>query len=523
MTRNAKTVVLVVLSLMFAAPSMSATLLRGTNTEPRSLDPHLGLGNSATIIINDLFEGLTSVGPDGKIVPGAAESWVISPDGLTYTFKLRAGLVWSDGKAMAADDFVYSLRRLLDPATAATFASFLYPVKNAKAVNAGQAAADTLGAKAKDARTIEFTLEYAAPYFPQLLAANAAAPIPRHVVEAKGRAWTEPGNMVSNGAYVLTERIPQTLIRAKKNEKFHAAASVKIDEVVFYPTEDQGATLKRFRANELDIALNFPADQINLIQKDLPGTLRVGPALAVYYLMLNQSRAPLNDPNVRKALSLAIDREGIVEKLLPPGSAPAFNLVPPSTTDYAGQTIASKGQPMAARLAEARRLLKEAGYGPDKPLAFGFKFDTVEQNRRIGTAISAMWRAAGVQVTQANDGPQVVDKDARTGNFDAVRWTWFAPYDDPTTFLTLLETGNSTNRSTYSNPAFDVLLQKARATLESKARRDLLEQAEAMAMADTAVIPIYFLGNRRLIGPRVDGWVENPRAVNLTRYLSLKP
>lgn len=513
----------VMLFVLGHAPAQAATLLRGTNTEPRSLDPHLGLGNSATIIINDLFEGLTTVGPDGKIVPGAAESWTVSPDGLTYTFKLRSNLMWSDGKALGADDFVYSLRRLLDPATAATFASFLYPIKNAKTINAGQAPSDSLGVKAKDPRTIEFSLDYPAPYFPQLLAANAAAPIPRHVVEAKGRAWTEPGNMVSNGAYVLAERIPQTLIRAKKNERFHAAGSVKIDEVVFYPTEDQGATLKRFRANELDIALNFPADQIALIQKELPNTLRVGPALSVFYLMLNQTRAPLNDPNVRKALSLAIDREGIVEKLLPPGSAVAYNLVPPSTSDYTGQTATFKGQAMAARLAEARRLLTTAGFGPQKPLAFSFKFDTVEQNRRLGTAISAMWRAAGVQVTQNNDGPQVVDKDARTGNFDAVRWTWFAPYDDPTTFLSLLETGNSTNRSTYSNPAFDALLQRARATLEPKARRELLQQAEALAMADTAVIPIYFLGNRRLIGPRVDGWLENPRAVNLTRYLTLKP
>lgn len=511
-----------ILVLVWSLPAGAATLLRGTNTEPRSLDPHLGLGNSAAIIINDLFEGLATVGPDGKTAPGAAESWTVSADGLVYTFKLRPGLTWSDGKALTSEDFVYSFRRLLEPKTAATFAAFMYPIKNAKAVNAGELPPEQLGVKAPDTRTVTFALEYPTPYFPQLMAANAAAPVPRHAIEKFDRTWTEPGNMVSNGAYVITERVPQTLIRAKKNAKFHDAANVKIDDVVYYPTEDQGATLKRFRAGELDIALNFPADQIALVEKEMPDTLRVGPALAVFYLMLNQTRPPFDDPKVREALSMAIDREGLVQKLLPPGSAPAYNLVPPSASDYTGQTAAFKTKTQPERMAAAKKLLAEAGYGANKQLAFSFKFDTVEQNRRLGTAISSMWRGVGAQVTQDNNGPTIVDKDARTANYDAVRWTWFSPYDDPVSFLSLLETGNSTNRSTYSNPAFDALLAKARATLDPQARRAILQQAEALAMSEQAVIPIYFLGNRRLIGTKVQGWIENPRAVNLTRYLSLK-
>ncbi|MBL8629316.1 MAG: peptide ABC transporter substrate-binding protein [Rhodospirillaceae bacterium] len=523
-----KTLALSLVAFAICAPGIyanagAATLLRGTNTEPRSLDPHLGLGNSASIILNDLFEGLTSTGPDGKIVPGAAEAWAVSSDGLKYTFTLRPNLTWSDGKALTADDFVYSFRRLLDPKTAATFASFMYPIKNAKAVNSGEVAPDALGVAARDTRTVVFTLEYPAPYFVQLMAANAAVPVPQHVIAAKGRNWTEPGDMVSNGAYVMTERVPQTLIRAKKNEKFHAAASVGIDEVVFYPTEDQGATLKRFRAGELHIALNFPADQVGLIEKEMPKALRVGPALSVYYLMLNQTKPPFNDARVREALSLVIDREGLVQKLLPPGSVPAYNLVPPSTSDYTAQGLNFKGTPLPQRIAAAKKLLAEAGYGTNKPLAFSFKFDTVEQNRRLGTAISSMWRGLGAQVTQDNNGPQIVDKDARTGNYDAVRWTWFAPYDDPVTFLGLIETGNTTNRATYSSAAFDAALGKARALLDPAARRQALQEAEAIAMKDHAVIPIYFLGNRRLVSPKVQGWIENPRAVNLTRYLTLAP
>jgi oligopeptide transport system substrate-binding protein len=509
--------------LALCADAQATTLLRGTNTEPRSLDPHLGLGNSASIILNDLFEGLTTVGPDGKIVPGAAEAWTVSNDGLKYTFTLRQNLTWSDGKALTATDFVYSFRRLLDPKTAATFASFMYPIKNAKAVNSGQTTPDALGVTARDARTVEFVLEYPAPFFPQLMAANAAAPVPQHVIAAKDKSWTDAGNMVSNGAYVMTERVPQTLIRAKKNGNFHAASSVAINEVVFYPTEDQGATLKRFRAGELHVALNFPTDQITLIEKEMPGVLRVSPALSVFYLMLNQTKPPFNDARVREALSLAIDREGLVQKLLPPGSAPAYNIVPPSTSDYSGQTLNFQIQPLTQRVAKAKALLADAGYGPSKPLSFSFKFDTIEQNRRLGTAISSMWRGVGAQVTQDNNGPQVVDKDARTLNYDVIRWTWFAPYDDAITFLNVLETGSSTNRSTYSSPAFDAAVAKARQTLEPKSRRALLQDAEAIAMRDNAIIPIYFLGNRRLISPKVQGWIENPRAVNLTRYLTVSP
>ncbi len=519
-----KNLTLYFIALLLAPLSASATtLLRGTNTEPRSLDPHLGLGNSASIILNDLFEGLTTVGPDGKIVPGAAEAWTVSTDGLKYTFTLRPNLMWSDGNALTAGDFVYSFRRLLDPKTAATFASFMYPIKNAKAVNSGQAAPDTLGVIARDARVVEFTLEYPALFFPQLMAANAAVPVPQHVIEKIDKAWTDAGAMVSNGAYVMTERIPQTLIRAKKNMKFHAATSVSIDEVVFYPTEDQGASLKRFRAGELHVALNFPTDQIGLIEKEMPKVLRVSPALSVFYLMLNQTKPPFNDARVREALSLAIDREGLVQKLLPPGSTPAYNLVPPSTSDYSGQPLSFKSQPLTQRIAAAKALLADAGYGPNKPLSFGFKFDTIEQNRRLGTAISSMWRGIGAQVTQDNNGPQLVDKDARTLNYDAIRWTWFAPYDDPITFLSVLETGSSTNRATYSNPAFDAALAKARQTLDPMARRAMLQDAEAIAMRDHAIIPIYFLGNRRLISPKVKGWIENPRAVNLTRYLAVTP
>jgi oligopeptide transport system substrate-binding protein len=217
--------ILIAVFAALATTSHAATLRRGTNTEPRSLDPHLGLGNSASLILNDLFEGLVGLDADGKPVPGAAESWTVAGDGLSYRFLLRSGLKWSDGAPLTATDFVYSFRRLLDPATAATFASFLYPIENARAINAGTAAPEQLGARAVDDRTLEIRLTYRAPYFPEIMTANAAAPVPRHVIESHGRGWTEPDTMVSNGAYVLAARVPQTSITARRNPNYHGAAA----------------------------------------------------------------------------------------------------------------------------------------------------------------------------------------------------------------------------------------------------------------------------------------------------------
>lgn len=515
-----KLLIIAVAALAF--PSEAATLKRGTNAEPRSLDPQLGLGNSAGMILNDLFEGLLTVGPDGKPVPGVAESWSAGADGQSYTFTLRPGLTWSDGHPLAAEDFVFSFRRLLDPAIAATFASFLYPIAGARDVNAGRAGPETLGVRAVDPRTLEVRLAFRAPYFPDIMTANAAAPVPGHLIERHGARWTEPGIMVSNGAYVLSARVPQTSITAMRNPKYRDAAAVKIDAVVYYPSDDQGAALKRFRAGELDIALNFPAEQIALIERELPGTLRVGPTLGVFYIMLNQARPPLDDRRVRRALSLAIDRDGIVAKLLPPGATPAIGLVPPTISNFAHFSNRDHEEPLDARQKRARALLTEAGYGANRPLTFSFKFDTLEQNRRIGTAVIAMWKAIGVVATPDAGGAQAVDRDARTRNYDTVRWTWFAPYDDATSFLGLLEGGESTNRSTFVDAEFDQLMNLARKTGDPAARRSFLEQAERRAFDLQAVIPIYYPSNRRLVQTYVRGWQENPRAVNLTRYLWLE-
>ena len=513
----------IVLLLVLTAASMAsaATLHRGTNSEPRSLDPHKAVGNSAAVILYDLFTGLMTLDAAGKLVPGVAESYTVSDDGLTYTFTLRANTLWSDGTPLTAEDFVYSFRRLLTPETAARFASQLSPIVNALAINTGEMPPEALGVEAVNPQTLLVTLNQPTAYLPQLMSSNAASPVPRHVIEAEGRSWTRPEVMVSNGAYKLAEVMPATFIRAVKNDAFYDAETVAIDEVIFYPTENQGTSLSRFRAGELDVILNFPADQIDRIRETMPDSLHITPALGIYYLAPNIRKAPFDDPRVRRALALAIDREAIVQRLLPPGTAAATNIVPPITDGYNGTPADFADTPIGERMAEARALLQDAGYGPDKPLTFSLKTDPIEQNRRISVALTAMWQAIGSKIETDTTGASDVNRDGRTGNFEMIRWTWFGPINDAATFLGLLESTNGANVTGYNNPVFDAKYRAANAERDQQKREVLLAEAEAILNADQPIIPLYFHAGRRLVNPVVQGWIDNARSANLTRYLSL--
>ena len=503
-------------------PVAATTLNRGTAAEPSTLDPHIATGNSATPILYDLFEGLTSFDADGRVVPGAAESWDISDDGLTYRFRLRPALKWSDGSPLTSADFLYSFRRLLTPDTAARFASFFYAIQNAPAVVKGDMPPESLGVSAPDERTVVIKLDFPAAYFLQNLASNPGAPVPRQAIAAQGRKWTRPGMMLSNGAYRLKDYVPQSHITLEKNPNFHAASEVAIDEVRYYPTQNLATQLNRYLAGELDMTLAFPLDKIDWIREQLPDQLHIWPSLASNYFLLNLREKPFDDPRVRRALSLAIDREGLAAKILSPGDSPAYSLTPPAVSDYEPPRPDWAGQPMAQRMAEARRLLAEAGYGPQNPLQLTVRYDTREETRRLVVAVSAMWRGLGVQA-QAEDSDFVtLNKTARTGNFQVLRYAWFAPNDDPATFLGLLESRSPTNYSGYNNAAYDQAYRAANAMLDPAQRMAALREAEAMALADDPVIPVYFFTRRFLVAPYVRGFTENPRGLALSRYFSIQ-
>jgi oligopeptide transport system substrate-binding protein len=497
-------------------------LNRGTASDPDTLDPHVSGGNSASAIIYDLFLGLMTVDAKGEVVHGAAEKHTVSPDGLTYTFTLRPGLVWSDGKPVTAEDFVYSMRRVQNPETAGRYAQWFWAIKNAEAVNRKQAAPETMGVKALDARTVQFTLATPSPIFLEIMASFPAFAVPRQTVEKFGRAWTEAGTMVSNGAYVLKERVPQTRVTLVKNEKFYDAAAVKVDEVSYFPTENLGTVLNRFRAKELDVALNFPPDQIDFIRQNLSKELHIVPNLGIYYFVVNTTRPPFTDLRVRKALSLAIDRDGMVAKLFNTGVTPAYSFVPPAVPGYAPAKSGVAAIPAKDRAAEAKRLMAEAGFGPGKPLKMQLVFNTLEEDRKMAVALAAMWRPLGVEAELVNVEFRDLQRRVRTGDYDVARWAYFAAFADASAFLNLLRTGDPSNVSRFSDAEFDRLTGEANASGDPAKRNAAMQAAETVLLEQYPVIPIYHYAGRRLIQQNVKGWTDNVRNVNLTRYLSVE-
>jgi oligopeptide transport system substrate-binding protein len=514
------------LALALLAVPITATakvsINRGTGSDPDTLDPHVSSGNSSVILIYDFFEPLMTLDAKGEITHGVAESHTVSADGLTYTFKLRPNLKWSDGKALTAEDFVYSMRRVQNPDTAGRYAQWFWGIKNAQKANKKEIKPEEIGVKAIDARTLQYTLETPSPLFLEIMSTFTSAPVPRHVVEKFGREWTAPGNFVSNGAYVMTERVPQTRVSGVKNANFHDAANVTIDEVNYFPTENLGTVLNRFRAGELDVALNFPPDQIDWLKQNMPKELRISPNLGVYYFLVNNTKAPFNDPRVRQALSMAIDRENMIAKLFNTGVVPADSLVSPVVSNYQVYKPAYATQPMKERMAAAKKLLTEAGFGPGKPLKLTLQFDTLEENRKMAAAISSMWKPLGLEVELANSEFRDLTRRARTGDYDIMRWAYFSPFGDASAYLNLLRTGDASNYSGFTNAEYDKLMAEANSIVDIKRRAEAMRQAEKILLDAQAVIPIYHYAGRRLVHTYVKNWFDNPRSGNLARYLKVE-
>ena len=509
--------------LFFASVAFGAdrVLHRGSAAEPPTLDPTLGAGTLASPIIGDMFVGLLAKGPDSQPTPACAESWTVSEDGLTYTFKLRDGLRWSDGTELTAGDFVYSYQRLMDPKTASRVVGVFFPVKNAREVFFRKLQPEDMGVSAPDPRTVVFELEERTPYFLELLGNVAVAPVPRHVIEAEGRGWSKAGTMVSNGPFVLAERVPQSFIRLVKNPYFYAADEVGLDEVMWYPTQNLATAFTRFRAGELDIALNFPPGEIDWIKENIPDSLRVTPNLGIYFLVVNMREPPYDDLRVRKALSLAIDREAITDRLLRTGVTPAYTFATPYFSGYPGIRMPEQSLAFAERQAQARALLKEAGFPPGK-LVIQLNYDTQEENRKIMVAIAAMWQAVGVRTEMTDVEFPMLNRLVRTSKYEVARWFYIAPYDDPYAFLQLFSSRNPNNWPGFKSERYDELLQKSNGMTDPQARMQVLAEAEAELMANYPVLPISYYVGRRLVSPRVKGWYDSANGPTPSRYLTVE-
>ncbi len=468
--KNVRKCIIALLSsvLLVAGTAFAGDTLRvATMGEPASLDPHKVSGTWENYIVGDMFVGLMTEDAKSKAVPGVAESWTVSEDGKTYTFKLRRSL-WSDGVPVTARDFVYSLQRILLPETAAEYASVLYIIEGAEALNTGKGEASALAVKALDDYTLEIKLTGPAPYFLELLTHYTAYPVPKHVIDKVGKMWTKPENMVVNGPYKLVEWLPNTYVKLTKNDKWWAADSLTIDDIVFYTQEDRAAVQKRFRAGEIDVAMDFASDQIEWLKKNLPDETRISPYMGVYYYPINSQKEPFTDVRIRKALSMAINREAIVDKVLKTGELAAYSFVPPGVAYYDNPAeVAWKNIPYAKRLKEAKALLKEAGYDAKKPLKLTLRYNTSENHKRVAVAVASMWKQLGVKVELFNSEVKVHYADLKQGDFEVARAGWIADYNDAQNFLYLLETRTGANNyGRYSNPEYDKLMLEAEMTAD---------------------------------------------------------
>lgn len=508
-----------------ACPEGQKCLIWGNTLEPASLDPQIVYSLSEFAIVGDLFLGLTADGPDASVTPGMAERWETSPDGLVWTFHLRDAQ-WSDGRPVTADDFVYAYRRILAPETAASYAYLVYLFKNGQPIAEGKAAPETLGARAINPRTLELTLEHPAPHLPELLKHSAFYPVPKHVVERHGEDWIQSANFVSNGPYVLKEWRLGDYLRVVKNPRFYEADKVCLDRVDFLPTNDAVAAERRIKRGELDVNTSFQSNRIKLLRR--PGYLadytHAYTQLSLNYLSFNKDVPALRDVRVRRALSESIDREFITGKLMLAGQIPAYSFVPPGIASYEpGAKLAYAGKPIEARYAEARRLLAEAGYGPNRPLRIELKSGNTPDALQITQAIQADWNAIGVHVTlQASEG-QINFADLLSRNYQIGLSGWSADFNDPTTFLSLLHSATGAqNFGDYKNPEFDRLLTAADAEADLKRRATLLRQAEQVMLDDEAVAPVNFGVSRNLVNPKITGWVDNVTDFHRIRWLCLK-
>lgn len=507
------------------APQATAqgVLRRGNASEPASLDPQRTRDVYESNIVRDLFEGLIAYDAAGRARPGCAERWTISPDGRRYVFFLRAGLVWSDGAPLVADDFAAGLRRALAPQTAAEAASLLYPITGAEAVNTGQAPPEALGVRALDERTLEITLTAPTPYFIELLTHAIATPAPRHAIARWGKDWVKPGKMVSNGAFMLAEWALQDYILLVKNLRFHAAASVALEKIYYTPTPNADSALKQFRNGELDITLGFPRSRLDWLRRTMPGAVHLAPALSLRYLTLNTTRPPLNDRRVRRALSLAIDRRLFAEKIVRSGAPPAWNIVPPGIANYTDPPkLAEATWPLEERHKAARALLAQAGYGPENPLRLTLSYATSLDAKRMVLFIAWSWRKIGVQTSFLNMETKVFFSTLSARDFTIAPIGWVADFNDPANFLYLLQsTTVANNYAGFANPRFDDLMARAARTLDLGVRAGLMRRAEAIALEEMPIIPLTFGVSRYLIAPRVTGWIDNTADAHPSRYLRI--
>ena len=498
----------------------TGTLLVGNLAEPQELDPQLISAYTDQNIAVALFEGLCALDErTSQPVPAAAGRWDVSPDGLVYTFHLRPSARWSNGDPLTAHDFVASWRRALAPSLAAEYAYLLYPLKNAAALNSGKLTnpAD-LGAEALDDRTLRLTLERPTPYLPSLTAQPVWFPVNPRVLTKFGDinqrlpAWTRPGNLIGNGPFALAEWTPNARLVVAKNPAYWDAGAVRLERIVFLPTESPEVDERNYRARQVHVTYSLPTAKIAAYRTSDAAALRLDPFLQAIFLRFNTTRPPFGDASVRRALSLAIDREALATHVLRGAGTPAATFTPP---DCAGYTARAR---VPTDYAAARQLLAAAGFPDGKGLpTLDLQVRNDEYQPRIAEVLQAAWKKElGVNLTITPLEQKTWVQNQQALNYSLSGAGWIGDFVDPVTFLDLFVSGGGNNWTGWSDPAYDRLIAQAARTADPAARHEFFQQAEALLLEQAPVAPVYFGTRAYLTHPAVHGW--EPTLLGLHQY-----
>jgi oligopeptide transport system substrate-binding protein len=503
-----------------AAAVRTQTLLLGNGAEPADLDPQIVTAYTDQNILLALFEGLTAIDEKtSQPVEAAARTWEVSADGLTWTFHLREGLRWSNGEPLTADDFVQSWRRILSPSLASEYAYLLYPIRGAQAFNEGKASDPAgIGVEAPDPRTVRIELAHPTPYLPVLVALPPWYPVNPRVLgrfgamEKRGTPWTRPGNLVGNGPFTLAEWQPNSRVVVAKNENYWNSAAVTLHQIVFFPTESPDVEERDFRAGQLHVTYALPVTKIAPYRRDESGKLRVDPFLQTFFLRFNVNRPPFDDPKIRRALSLAIDRDAIALHVLSGAYPPAHTFTPPDCGGYTARDRVNLNADLA------RRLLEETGHPAGRGIAaFEVQVRNDEVQPPVMEAIQAMWeKELGIHATLAVLEQKTWLQNQQTLNYAVSTAAWAGDFLDPVTFLDLFVTGGGNNWTGWGDRGYDRLIGDAAGASDPAARLELFQEAESLLLEKGPVAPLYFGAHSYLIEPSVKGWT--PALLGYHRY-----
>lgn len=485
------------------------SLVRNNGAEVQSLDPHKIEGVPESNINRDLFEGLVIGDIQGHPIPGAAESWD-NKDFKVWTFHLRKDAKWSDGTPVTAQDFVYSWQRLADPKTASPYASYLQygHLLNVDDIIAGKKPITDLGVKAIDDKTFEVTLSEPVPYFYKLLVHPSVSPVPKAAIEKYGEKWTQPANIVTNGAYKLKDWVVNERIVLERNPQYWDNAKTVINQVTYLPISSEVTDVNRYRSGEIDMTYNnMPIELFQKLKKEIPQEVHVDPYLCTYYYEINNQKAPFTDARVRTALKMALDRDIIVNKVKNQGDLPAYSYTPPYTDGMKVVKPEWFTWSQDKRNEEAKKLLAEAGYTADKPLTFNLLYNTSDLHKKLAIAVASIWKKnLGANVKLENQEWKTFLDNRHQGTFDVARAGWCADYNEPTSFLNTMLSDSSNNTSHYKSPAFDKIIAETLQTNDDAKRADLYAQAEQQLDKDSVIVPVFYYVNARLVKPWVGGY-----------------